>query len=221
MEQWETRILEVDPRHPDPAAIEAAVQVIRHGRPVAFPTDTVYGLGCDGLNAAAPPRIFAIKGRPSWRPLILLVSGLEQALSVTKDVPAVARDLAERYWPGPLTLVLEKSPIVPATVTSGGSTVGVRCPASEVALALIRAAGVPLATTSANLSGRPSSTNATMVAEALGGKVPIILDAGESPLGHASTVLDLTVSPAVVVREGAVPVSELKALLGGGLGESE
>jgi len=209
-----TRVIAVDAAHPQPELIASAAEAIRAGGLVAFPTETVYGLGADATRAEAVAGIFAAKGRPSDNPLIVHVAdrgGLDQ---VAASVPAVADRLIERFWPGPLTLVLPKRDTIPANVTCGLSTVGVRMPNHPVALALIRASGVPIAAPSANLSGRPSPTAAEHVHEDLNGRVDIILDGGETGVGLESTVLDLTVDPPAVLRPGGITVEELEAELG-------
>ncbi|MDI6710950.1 MAG: L-threonylcarbamoyladenylate synthase [Thermoanaerobacterales bacterium] len=204
----------VDPQDPDPAVIAAAAAVIRRGGLVAFPTETVYGLGADATNGAAVRRIFAAKGRPADNPLIVHISAMDELRPLVRDVPDVARALAGAFWPGPLTLVLPAAPSLPREVTAGLDTVGVRMPDHPVALALIRAAGVPLAAPSANASGRPSPTTAAHVLDDLGGRIDAVLDGGPAPVGVESTVLDLTATPPAVLRPGGVTVEQLEAVLG-------
>ncbi len=209
-----TLIWKVNPEHPEPHHIAAAAEIIRRGGLVAFPTETVYGLGANALEAAAVRRIFAVKERPSHDPLIVHVASPAALDEVACEVPLVARQLAERFWPGPLTLVLPKAERIPAEVTAGGPTVAVRCPQHPVALALIRAAGVPIAAPSANRFGHTSPTTAEHVWEDLGGRIDLILDAGPTPVGVESTVLDVTQQPPVILRPGGLTKEELEAVLG-------
>lgn len=209
-----TLIYPVDPRTPDPWPIAQAAAVIRAGGLVAFPTETVYGLGADGLNPTAVARIFAAKERPSTDPLILHIAEPETLLQLVREAPPVARELARRFWPGPLTLVLPKQPGVPDIVTAGLPTVAVRMPAHPVALALIRAARTPIAAPSANPFGRTSPTTARHVLDDLGGRIDLILDAGPTPIGVESTVLDLTRPVPTLLRPGGLPREALEALLG-------
>ena len=204
-----TRVLIVDPLAPDPAAIAEAARVLRAGGLVAFPTETVYGLGADALDAEAVAGIFRAKDRPSTDPLIVHVSSLADGARVAREVPDVARTLAARFWPGPLTLVLPKRPEVPSGVTAGLDTVAVRVPAHPVARALLEAAGVPVAAPSANRFSRPSPTRAAHVLADLDGRVDLVIDAGSTDIGVESTVLDLTVVPPVVRRPGGVTLEAL------------
>jgi len=188
-----------------PEAIERAAALIRNGDLVAFPTETVYGLGADALNARAVRRIFEAKGRPGDNPLIVHVSGLGQAQRLIRGaLPEQAFRLAEMFWPGPLTMVFEKSALVPGAVSAGLNTVGVRMPAHPAARALIERSGAPIAAPSANLSGAPSPTSAAHVLHDLDGRVPLILDGGDCAVGLESTVLDVTRTPPVVLRPGGV-----------------
>ena len=209
-----TRIVPVAPDTPDPAAVQAAAEVIRGGGLVAFPTETVYGLGANALSPAAVRTVFAAKGRPPGNPLIVHVADDRMLREVVGVWPDRARRLAERFWPGPLTLVLPKSAVLPAEVTGGGPTVAVRMPAHPVALALIRAAGVPLAAPSANRSSELSPTRAEHVKASLDGRIDLILDGGPTPNGLESTVLDLTTNPPMLLRPGPVAVAELEAVVG-------
>ncbi|HSJ08004.1 MAG TPA: L-threonylcarbamoyladenylate synthase [Longimicrobiales bacterium] len=206
--------IRVDPTAPDPAAIAEAAEVIRAGGIVAFPTETVYGLGADALNPAAVQRIFDAKGRPSFNPIIVHVPDAAAARAVVADWPEAADRAAAAFWPGPLTLVLRKRPEVPDSVTAGLPTVAVRVPAHPVALALLRAAGVPVAAPSANRFTRISPTTAGHVARGLGDAVDLILDGGATPYGIESTVIDLTTDPATVLRPGVIGVHELEPVLG-------
>lgn len=180
---------------------------------MAFPTETVYGLGAHALDRAAIQRLFAAKGRPATDPLIVHVASLEQALPLLASVPSAARKLAARFWPGPLTLVMPRSPRVPDEVTAGLQTVAVRVPSHPVARALLAAAAVPIAAPSANLFSRPSPTSASHVMEDLDGLVDVVLDAGPTSVGVESTVLDLTRQPPVVLRPGAVTPAMLRDVI--------
>jgi L-threonylcarbamoyladenylate synthase len=210
----ETLVFKVDPERPDPEAVKAAARILRGGGLVAFPTETVYGLGAVASNPRAVMRIFEVKRRPPDNPLILHVSSVEQLFEVAREVPPHALKLVERFWPGPLTLVLPKSERVIREVTGGLGKVAVRMPAHPVALALIREVGEPIAAPSANLSGRPSPTTAQHVLEDLGGLIEAVLDAGETLHGLESTIVDLTSDPPVLLRPGALPVEAVEEVLG-------
>jgi len=193
----------------DPRILHAA-ELIRAGRLVAFPTETVYGLGANALDAAAVERIFAAKGRPRTSPLIVHVDSVEMARSLAAEWPDSAETLARRYWPGPLTLVVEKLPRIPDIVTAGLQTVGLRVPANETALALIRAAGVPIAAPSANRFTELSPTSAAHVPDGL---ADYVLNGGGTDVGIESTVLSLVDRP-VLLRPGVIPLPEIEALIG-------
>lgn len=209
-----TRVLPVDGSEPDAAALTMAGRILASGGLVAFPTETVYGLGANALDAAAVERIFAAKGRPATNPVIVHVADAADARRVTALWPAVAQPLADRFWPGPLTLVLPKAACVPDVVTAGGPTVGVRVPAHRVALGLIRAADTAIAAPSANVSLSISPTRAEHVLRGLDGRIDLVLDAGQTPGGLESTVIDLTCSPARLLRPGLVTQSEIEAVIG-------
>jgi hydroxymethylpyrimidine/phosphomethylpyrimidine kinase len=203
----------VDPERIDEGALGEAAEAIRRGGLVAFPTETVYGLGADATNPGALAGIFEAKGRPRDNPLIVHVPGEEWLPRVASAVPPAARRLIDRFWPGPLTLVLRAARL-PAEVTAGLPTVAVRCPAHPVALRLIELSGVPIAAPSANASGRPSPTSAEHVIEDLWGLVDVIVDSGETLYGLESTIIDVTRDPPVLLRPGAVPVENLEDALG-------
>ncbi|MDU4960870.1 MAG: L-threonylcarbamoyladenylate synthase [Sporomusaceae bacterium] len=209
-----TEIVKVDPLQPDPAVIAAAAAIIRHGGLVAFPTETVYGLGANGLDAAATRRIFAAKGRPADNPLILHIADPGDIQRLVERVNSNAAALMQAFWPGPLTVVLKRSAIVPDAVTAGLDSVAIRLPQSTVARALIRAAGVPIAAPSANTSGRPSPTSAQAVAFDLDGRVEMILDGGRCTVGLESTVIDCTTPVPTLLRPGGVTREMLLAILG-------
>jgi len=197
----------------DTQAVPTGAQLIRAGGLVAFPTETVYGLGADGLNGAAVDRIFAAKGRPNDNPLILHVAEKQDAFSLWDGEPPYARALMDTFWPGPLTLIYRRAPIVPDQVTAGLDTVAVRMPDSAAARALIAASGVPIAAPSANLSGKPSPTTAQHVLDDMDGRIPLILDGGPCRYGVESTVLSLVGAP-TILRPGAVTPEMLAAVIG-------
>jgi L-threonylcarbamoyladenylate synthase len=188
--------------------------LIRAGGIVAFPTETVYGLGANALDAAAVARIFAVKGRPRQSPLIVHVDSIEMARALVLEWPDAADRLARRYWPGPLTLVLPKQPPIPDIVTAGLDTVGLRMPAHPLALALIRAAGVPIAAPSANPFTGLSPTTAEHVRQSLGDAVDLVLDGGPSAVGIESTVLSLAGAEPALLRPGVIPLPEIESLIG-------
>ncbi len=211
----QTEVIQVRAAAPQPEAVARAAGVLRRGGLVAFPTETVYGLGANVLDAAAVARIFAAKGRPANNPLIVHVADTGQLAQVTADWPETARRLAERFWPGPLTLVVRKHPVLPDLVTAGGPTAAVRMPAHPVAAALIRAAGVPLAAPSANRSSFLSPTRAEHVLRGLDGRIDLLLDGGPTAGGLESTVLDLTSSPPRLLRPGLIAPHEIEQVIGG------
>lgn len=192
-----------------------AAKLIKSGGLVAIPTETVYGLGADGLNPAAVAKIFEAKGRPGDNPLILHVTGPEQLPLFCHDIPESAYRLAERFWPGPLTMVLPANDCVPKRTTGGLSTVAIRCPRTPVTREIIRLAGVPIAAPSANLSGKPSTTTAQHVLHDHDGNIDAIVDGGPCAVGVESTIVDLTENPPRLLRPGGVTPEELRAVLGG------
>jgi L-threonylcarbamoyladenylate synthase len=199
---------------PSPEAILRAVELLRRGQLVGLPTETVYGLAGDGLNPIALARIFEVKQRPLFDPLILHFSDAAGAFSLAGEALPIARELAQRFWPGPLTLVLRKRETVPDLATSGLPNVALRVPAHPVAQALLRAFGGPLAAPSANRFGRISPTDAFAVRTELGEAVPLILDGGPCAVGLESTVLLLTEHPPVLLRAGGIPFEEIEAVTG-------
>jgi len=210
----ETEVIKVNPLAPDEAVISRAAELIRGGGLVAFPTETVYGLGANALDSAAVQKIFEAKGRPATNPLIVHVSDSESARQIVAEWPESAQRLADRFWPGPLTLVLHRSEQIPRSVTAGGDTVGIRVPRHPVALALLRSAAVPIAAPSANRSSRVSPTSAEHVIRSLGGRIPLVLDSGRALGGLESTVLDLTESPARILRPGLVTATSIEEIIG-------
>jgi L-threonylcarbamoyladenylate synthase len=193
--------------------IAHAAEIIRSGGLVAFPTETVYGLGANALDEAAVGRIYAAKGRPPTSPLIVHLDSVEMARTIVRDWPPAAGVLAARFWPGPLTLVLPKAAAVPQRVTAGLDTVGVRVPAHPIALGLIRAAGLPIAAPSANRFTEVSPTTAEHVRDSLGNVVDVIIDGGSTDIGIESTVLSLVSNP-MLLRPGMITREEMEALIG-------
>lgn len=208
-----TKILQINPYAIDTNKIKVAARTIRNGGLVAFPTETVYGLGANAYSEKAVRKIFVAKGRPPDNPLIVHISSLDMLNTVIAELPPTAKPLLN-LWPGPITLVLPHSERIPDVVTAGLDTVGVRMPNHPIALALIRESGVPIAAPSANLSGRPSPTSAEHVIDDLYGKVDIIIDGGQVRIGLESTVLDVTHDPPTVLRPGAITPEDLETILG-------
>jgi L-threonylcarbamoyladenylate synthase len=198
----------------DPAALHVAADTIRAGGLVAFPTETVYGLGCDALNLEAVQQVFRAKRRPAFDPLIVHVADRTRLDLIVRDVPPRAHRLMERFWPGPLTLVLPKQARVPDAVTAGRPTVAVRQPAHPVAQALLKAAGIPIAAPSANPFGYVSPTTASHVLDGLGEEVSVILDGGPCPIGVESTILSLADPTPRLLRPGGVARQDIEAVIG-------
>ncbi|MFO7635756.1 MAG: L-threonylcarbamoyladenylate synthase [Clostridia bacterium] len=209
----DTKVFVSDPHHPNEQAIDICSRILLEGGLVAFPTETVYGLGANALNAEAVKKIFLAKGRPQDNPLILHVLDMGMAKEYVTDIPVVAQVLAKAFWPGPLSMIFKKSGVLPPVVTAGLDTVAVRVPDHPVALALIRGCNVPISAPSANTSGRPSPTDGSHVMEDLSGKIDAIIDSGKCRIGLESTVVDLTVHPPRVLRPGGIPFSELSILV--------
>ena len=211
-----TIIRKINKEHPDPEVIREAGGILRAGGLVAFPTETVYGLGADALNEEAAKKIYAAKGRPSDNPLIIHITNMKDLERIVTEIPETAKKVAESYWPGPLTMIFEKAEIVPYGTTGGLKTVAVRMPDHPVARAVIDAGGGYIAAPSANTSGRPSPTCAEHVAEDLSGRIEMIVDAGPVDIGVESTILDMTVDPPMILRPGAVTREMLEELIGPG-----
>lgn len=207
----ETKVAIINDINKDINYIEEAGHIIGNGGIVAFPTETVYGLGADALNSEAVKKIFIAKGRPQDNPLIVHVSSKDISYLV-KNVPNVAKELMNKFWPGPLTIILEKKDIIPQETSAGLSTIGIRMPNNEVALKLIELAGKPIAAPSANISGRPSPTEVNRCIEDLTGKVNYILGGERSDIGVESTIVDCTVEPPLVLRPGGITLEMLREI---------
>lgn len=195
-------------------AFKKAADIIRNGGLVAFPTETVYGLGGNALDPEASYKIYKAKGRPSDNPLIAHVSNIEQVKSLVHEITPTAKSLMDKFWPGPMTLILNKSEIVPLATTGGLNTVAIRMPNHKSALRLIEEAGVPIAAPSANLSGKPSPTKAIHVANDLSGRIEMILDDGETDIGIESTIIDLTTDSPVILRPGYITPKMIEEVTG-------
>jgi len=188
--------------------IEKGVEILRKGGVIAFPTDTVYGLGADAFNPTAVERIYEIKDRPKHRQLPLLIADVERLATLAKPIPEIAWFLARRFWPGGLTLVLPKTDSLPAYLASG-STIAVRVPDHPVCLALIQHLGNPVIGTSANISGQPAALTAEEIGQQLGGKIDFIINGGKCPGGKESTVVDVTRESPIILRQGIIPSDEI------------
>ena len=208
-----TRIVVVNPKKPQPKKIKECASILRKGGIVAFPTETVYGLGADGLNPNAIKKIFKAKNRPSDNPLIFHISNKDDIKKFTKNIPPNAEKLIENFWPGPLTLILKKSSIIPKIATGGLNTIAIRMPSHKIALSLINSLGSPIVAPSANLFGKPSPTLAKHVLNDLNGKINAIIDGGNSVIGIESTIIDLTTNTPTILRPGKISYLELKKIL--------
>lgn len=213
MEQYQTRVIALDPADPAPQGLAEAAALLRAGGLVAFPTETVYGLGANARDPQAVARIFAAKGRPAADPLIVHLADPALLETVACAVPPEAHALARRFWPGPLTLVLRRHPDIAPNVAAGMPSVAVRVPDHPVARALIAAAGVPVAAPSANLFSRPSPTSAAHVLEDLDGRIDLLIDAGPARIGLESTVVSLLDQPPALLRPGGVPLEALREVI--------
>jgi len=209
-----TEIVKVDSKNPEKKVIERAARILIRGGLVAFPTETVYGLGANALDEDAVLKIFEVKNRPSDNPLIIHIAKIDDLYLISSKVPKKAEKLVQKFWPGPLTLVLPRSEIVPDPPVAGLSTVAIRMPSHPVAHALISMSDLPIAAPSANLAGRPSPTTAEHVVKDLDGKIELILDGGEITFGVESTVIDFTSPVPTILRPGPITVEELREELG-------
>lgn len=209
-----TQIIKVSSENPEYNNIHLAAEILKMGGLVAFPTETVYGLGADAFNEGAVRRVFEAKKRPADNPLIVHISNFEQLMEVTNYLPQTVKILTEAFWPGPLTVVVRASEFIPSIVTGGLETVAVRMPKNKVALKLIEVLGKPIVGPSANLSGKPSPTTAQHVYQDLKGKIELILDAGPTEIGVESTVIDVTVNPPLILRFGGLARNRIEQLIG-------
>jgi L-threonylcarbamoyladenylate synthase len=210
-----TEVVRVDRHHPNPSDIARAAECLRRGGLVAFPTETVYGLGVHALDREAVRKLFDAKGRPADDPLIVHVADFSQIASLASTLPEPTTSLAASFWPGPLTLILPRAVTVPLEVTAGLQTVAVRIPAHPIARALLVAARLPIAAPSANLFSRPSPTRAAHVIHDLNGRIDMVLDGGATDVGVESTVVDVTVDPPQVLRPGAITLEALQRIVPG------
>lgn len=209
-----TQIIKVDPEHPDIEKIRIAAEILKKGGLVAFPTETVYGLGGDAEDAGASKAIYAAKGRPSDNPLIVHICDYSQLEEISKDLPPEAKKLSDAFWPGPMTLIVNKNGVIPHETTGGLDTVAVRFPSHPVANALIRESGCMIAAPSANTSGRPSPTKAEHVIHDLNGKIDAIIDGGPVQIGLESTIVDLTEEVPTILRPGYINKQMLEKVVG-------
>jgi L-threonylcarbamoyladenylate synthase len=197
----------------DESALQVASAAILNGSVISVPTETFYALSADPFNLRAVEQVLLIKGRQDWKPLLLLADSIDQVEKIAHDIPDTFYRIAERFWPGPLTLILPAASTVPRKITGGTGTVGVRIPDQTVTRALIRAIDMPLVGTSANLSGRPACSTPEQVLQQLGGKIELVLDYGDTGGSAPTTILDVTQEPARLVREGAIPREEVSSFL--------
>ena len=208
-----TLLIKIDPQCPDPKKIQPVADIIKHGGLVAFPTETVYGLGADALNSNAVLRLFEAKGRPLDNPPIIHIADPESVYPLVRQVSQKAQCLMEQFWPGPLTLIFKHSKIVPKQTVANLDTIAIRIPNHPIAQALIRQANCPIAAPSANLSGKPSPTTAQHVIDDLNGAIDALIAGGTTNIGVESTVVDLSVDPPVLLRPGGTPYEALKAVI--------
>lgn len=205
-----TKLITVDPKKPDMRKIRTAARIIKNGGTVAFPTETVYGLGANALNSKAVKKIYVAKNRPADNPLIVHISNQDDLAILAKSIPPIVKKIIAKYWPGPLTIILEKSDKVPKITTGGQKTVAIRMPSNKIAQLLIKEAKTPIAAPSANLFGKPSPTKAEHVIEDLTGRVDLIIDGGDATIGIESTVVDFTEKNPMILRPGKITQKELE-----------
>ncbi|MCR5427901.1 MAG: threonylcarbamoyl-AMP synthase [Lachnospiraceae bacterium] len=209
----ETIIKKIDAENMTSADFKEAAELLRAGKLVAFPTETVYGLGGDAFDPTASARIYAAKGRPSDNPLIVHIADIAELKKLCREVPEEAYLLADKFWPGPLTMIMKKADCIPKETTGGLDTVAIRMPSHPIARRLIQETGLPIAAPSANASGRPSTTKAEHVIEDLDGRIEMIIDGGSSDIGLESTIVDLTVKPVQILRPGFITIEMLKGVI--------
>lgn len=210
----DTQVIKIDRKNIDKKSIEESGRILREGGLVAFPTETVYGLGGNAFDAEASSKIYGAKGRPSDNPLIVHIADISELADIASYIPENATKLMKKFWPGPLTIVFKKTEKVPYATTGGLETVAVRMPNDEIALSMIKAAKVPVAAPSANTSGRPSPTKASHVAEDLDGKIDMILDGGEVGIGIESTIIDVTSEIPMILRPGYITKGMMEKIVG-------
>jgi L-threonylcarbamoyladenylate synthase len=209
-----TEVLRINSKRPNESIIARAAKLISSGEIVAFPTETVYGLGANALDPSAISKIYQMKGRPSDNPLIVHIADMKTLRGLVNEISPSDMRIIKKFWPGPVTLVLKKSKIVPKITTGGLGTIAVRMPRNKIALALIKRSGFPIAAPSANISGRPSPTNASHVKDDLDGKVKMILDGGNTEIGIESTVIDMTLRTPVILRPGGISKESIEDEIG-------
>lgn len=210
----QTKILKINPKNPKSSQIRQAAKIIRSGKLVAFPTETVYGIGANALDPYAVKRIFVAKGRPSDNPLIVHISDIADLGILVDHIPESSFDVIDKFWPGPLTIVFKKSKIVPKIVTGGLDTVAIRMPKNKIANMLIAKSGTPIAAPSANIAGKPSPTTAKHVINDLSGRISMVLDGGPTKIGIESTVIDLSRNTPMLLRPGGITLEQLQKVLG-------
>ncbi len=206
-------ILKINASDPDPLLVRKAATILQRGGVIGYPTETVYGLGCNAYDQAAVERIYELKGRPRNRALILIAADSMQVRELTESIPDAAEKLIDAFWPGPVTIIFKSSQWLKAKCPTAADTVAVRIPNSPLCLELIKQCGFPMVSTSANLSGRPPATTAEQVAEIFGDRLDLIIDGGPSPESVPSTVIDAVHEPPKVVRQGAVSALEIRSIL--------
>ena len=213
-EMIKTKVVKVDPDNIDYSVIKEAAEIINRGGVVVFPTETVYGIGVDALNDEAADKVFEAKGRPQDNPLIVHIASISELDGLAKRIPESAEKMAEKFWPGPLTMILYKKDVLSDKITAGLDTAAIRLPSNKIALALIRESGKPIAAPSANTSGKPSPTEAGHVIEDLMGKVDMIIDGGSTDIGLESSVVDMTGDIPVILRPGKITGEDITDVLG-------
>ncbi|WP_425446186.1 L-threonylcarbamoyladenylate synthase [Dethiothermospora halolimnae] len=209
MDLINTKILKIDNENPDKDKIKEAARILKSGGTVAFPTETVYGLGANALNEDSIDKIFNAKGRPQDNPLIVHIADIDQINKLVKNISKRAKTIMEKFWPGPLTVIFDKSDIVPYKVTGGLETIAIRMPNHKIALSLIKEANLPIAAPSANISGKPSPTESSHVIQDLSGKIDMVIDGGNTGVGLESTVLDLSGDIPTILRPGGITIEDL------------
>jgi L-threonylcarbamoyladenylate synthase len=209
-----TKIIKIDPGKPEPDRIDKAVAILKSGGVIAFPTETFYGLGADARNEAAIEKIFGIKGRDFKNPILVVIGDVTHLDAFAADIPEVARTLMDRFWPGPLTIVLRAAPSVSPKLTAGSGKIGIRLTSHPIAMEISKKLGGPLTATSANLSGAPECSSAAEALSQLQGRIDDVVDGGQTPGGKGSTIVDVTASPIKILREGVIAVSLIQDTLG-------